>query len=86
MLLLSGDRFIFGYRMNDYNSQIFSPSGALHFSNANESYNGTNDVRGILVDEWHSCQYLAAINATAHVTWYFSSKSICYSITALVLV
>ena len=74
MLILSGDRFIFGYRMENYNSQIFSPSGALHFGSANETYNGTNVVRGIVVDEWHSCQYLAAINATAHVTWYFSSK------------
>ncbi|KAK7109160.1 uncharacterized protein [Littorina saxatilis] len=74
ILLLSGDKFVFGYKLQFGNSQMYSPSGALHFSNANESYNGTNDVRGIVVDEWHSCQYLPSINATAHVVWYFSQK------------
>ncbi|KAK7109161.1 hypothetical protein V1264_013252 [Littorina saxatilis] len=75
ILLLSEDKFVFGFKMAGFNSQMYSPSGALHFSNANESYNGTSDVRGIVVDEWHSCQYLPSINATAHVVWYFSQKA-----------
>ncbi|KAK7494650.1 hypothetical protein BaRGS_00014048, partial [Batillaria attramentaria] len=74
LLELSGDRFVFGARLNGESTTIYSPAGALHFATGNETYMGQTSVRGIIVDYWDSCQYMAGLTATAKVTWYFSSK------------
>lgn len=68
------DSFIFGYRNDSGLAQMFSPSGAFHFGNVAQVYNGTSEVRGIISDAWVSCQYIDILQATALVVWYISRR------------
>ncbi|PVD29701.1 hypothetical protein C0Q70_08957 [Pomacea canaliculata] len=69
------NRFLFGVKTKGSENHIFSAAGALHFEQGTERYLGTDVVRGIRVEKWHSCQYMPVLDATVNVTWYFSDKS-----------
>ncbi|PVD29702.1 hypothetical protein C0Q70_08958 [Pomacea canaliculata] len=69
------NRFLFGVKSKGSENHIFSAAGALHFEQGTERYLGTDVVRGIRVEKWHSCQYMPVLDATVNVTWYFSDKS-----------
>ncbi|KAL5020021.1 hypothetical protein ScPMuIL_002913 [Solemya velum] len=55
---------------------MFSAAASLHFGGqgVSEIYMGptTSDDRGLPVDQWESCQYWNDMDATSHVTWFFS--------------
>lgn len=71
----SPNRFLFGVKVKGPGmDHIFTPSAALRFGNANELYMGHDNIRGILVDKFTSCQYSSELDATMNVTWYFSGE------------
>ncbi|XP_046581755.1 uncharacterized protein LOC124289195 [Haliotis rubra] len=75
-LSTSGQRFLFGVNVTGGGDRIYSAAGALHFGSAVvEVYQGKDNVRGINVEKWYSCQYWQGMDATMNVTWYFSDTN-----------
>ncbi|KAL5019584.1 hypothetical protein ScPMuIL_002476 [Solemya velum] len=53
--------------------KMFSPRGFMHMK-GNETYIGRENIRGITVDHWKSCQHWTVFNATMDADWYFSAS------------
>ncbi|KAK3094452.1 hypothetical protein FSP39_001885 [Pinctada imbricata] len=71
----SDQRFLFGYQPQGATGRIFSAAQMLHLQGQGvvDVYMGTDNVRGITVDTWQSCQYWDAYDATMNVKWYFTA-------------